>query len=102
MFRCDFCRAWNSTVWRGAGRIKELEDTLSAEQNLAQQKDLRDMINHSKSELEASTDVEQQRQATEIEAAQQLRTEQDKLNALEIQLDDLVRKLGNPSERSTR
>ena len=85
-----------------AGRIKELEDTLSAEQNLAQQKDLRDMINHSKSELEASTDVEQQRQATEIEAAQQLRTEQDKLNALEIQLDDLVRKLGNLSERSTR
>ena len=60
------------------------------------------MINHSKSELEASTDVEQQRQATEIEAAQQLRTEQDKLNALEIQLDDLVRKLGNLSERSTR
>jgi hypothetical protein len=78
-----------------------LEDRLSAEQNLAQQKDFRDRINHSKSELEASTDVEQQRQATEIDATQQLRGEQDRLNALETQLDDLVRKLGNPSERPT-
>jgi hypothetical protein len=64
----------------------------------AQQKELRDRINHSKSELEDSTDLEQ-RQATEIEAEEQLRAEQDKLNALETQLDELVRKLGTPSEQ---
>ena len=44
--------------------IKRLEDALSVEENLTQQKKLRDGINHSKSELEDSTDVEQQRQAT--------------------------------------
>ena len=81
--------------------IKRLEDTLSAEENLVQQKDLRERINHSKSELEDSTDV-QQRQATEIDAEQQLRVEQDKLSMLETQLDELVRKLGNPSEQPGR
>ncbi len=80
--------------------IKRLEDTLSAEENLAQQKELRDRINHSKSELEDSTSIEQQRQAGEIEAEQQLRTEQDKLTMLETQLDELVRHLSNPSEQS--
>ena len=84
-----------------AVNIKRLEDALSAEQNLVQQKELREAINHSKSELEDSMDVEQ-REAREIEAAQQLRTEQDRLNALETQLDELVRKLGNTSERPTR
>jgi len=82
--------------------IKRLEDALSVEQNLTQQKELRDGINHSKSELEDSTDVEQQRQATEIEAEQQLRTEQDKLALLETGLDELVRNMGNPGEQSTR
>ena len=81
--------------------IKRLEDTLSAEENLVQQKELRERINHSKSELEDSTDV-QQRQANEIEAEQQLRVEQDKLSMLETQLDELVRKLGNPSEQPGR
>jgi chromosome segregation ATPase len=77
---------------------KRLEDALSAEENLAQQKNLRDMINHSKSELELATDEEQQLQMLEFEAGQQLRTEQDKLTALETQLDELVRKMGNPSQ----
>ena len=85
-----------------ADDIKRLEDTLSAEQNLAQQKGLQDALNHSKSDLEASVDIAQQRQAAEIDAERQLRTEQDKLNGLETQLDELVRKLGNPSEQSRR
>jgi hypothetical protein len=33
---------------------------------------------------------------------QQLHPEQDKLNALETQLDELVRKLDNPGEQSGR
>ena len=81
--------------------IKRLEDALSAEEDPAQQKELRERINHSKSELEDSTDLEQ-RQATEIEAEQHLRTEQDKLTMLEGRLDELVRKLDNPSEQSSR
>jgi DNA repair exonuclease SbcCD ATPase subunit len=81
--------------------LKRFEDALSAEQNPVQQKELRDMINRAKSELEESTYVEQC-QATEIEADQQLRAEQDKLNALETQLDELVRKLGNSSEQPGR
>src|SRR6202041_2590494 len=78
--------------------LKRFEDALSDEQNPAQQKELRDRINVSKAALENSTYVEQC-QAAEIEAEQQLRAEQDKLNALETQLDELARKLGNPSEQ---
>jgi UDP-N-acetylglucosamine transferase subunit ALG13 len=84
-----------------AADLKRLEDMLSSEENLVQQKELRDRINHSKSELEESTDL-QQRQANEIEAEQQLRVEQDKLGMLETQLDELVRRLGNPSEQHGR
>ncbi len=87
---------------RVAADVKQLEDSLSAEGNLAQQRDLQDRVTHFKSELEASTDEGQQRQATEIEAERHLRTEQDKLNALETQLDELVRNLGNSSEQSGR
>jgi DNA repair exonuclease SbcCD ATPase subunit len=78
--------------------LKRFEDALSDEQNPAQQKELRDRINISKAELENSTYVEQC-QVAEIEAEQQLRAEQDKLDALETQLDELVRKMGNPSEQ---
>ena len=82
--------------------LKRFEDVLSDEQNPGQQKELRDRINHSKVELESSETYVEQCQATEIEADQQLRAEQDKLNALETQLDELVRKLGNPSEQAGR
>jgi hypothetical protein len=81
--------------------LKRFEDTLSAEQNPSQQKELRDRINVAKSELEDRTYVEQC-QTTEIDAEQQLRTEQDKLTMLEAQLDELVRKLDNPGEQSGR
>jgi DNA repair exonuclease SbcCD ATPase subunit len=83
--------------------LKRLEEALSAEENLVRQKELRDTIDHLKSEVEDSTEV-QQRQATEIEAEQQMRAEQDKLTVLETQLDELVRKLGSSGEpgRSVR
>jgi chromosome segregation ATPase len=87
---------------RVAADIKHLEDSLSAEENLTQQKELRDRINDSKFELEESTTTEQRFQATEIEAAQQLRSEQDKLTMLEGQLDELVRKLDVPTEQPSR
>jgi hypothetical protein len=70
--------------------LKRFEDALIDEQNPAKQKELRDRINVSKAELEDATYVEQC-QTAEIEAEQQLRPEQDKLNALETQLDELVK-----------
>ncbi|MGA9305257.1 MAG: hypothetical protein WBW31_07640 [Candidatus Sulfotelmatobacter sp.] len=75
--------------------VKQLEDTLSSEGNLTQQRELQGRIAQSKTELEASTDEEQQRQATEIDAERQLRTEQDKLNALEAQLDGIIKAIGD-------
>ena len=80
--------------------LKRIEDALIDEQNPVKQKELRDRINVSKAELEDATYVEQC-QTTEIDAEQQLRPEQDKLNALETQLDELL-KLDNPGEQSGR
>src|ERR1700687_575289 len=78
--------------------LKRLEDALSAEQNPEQQKELRDRINLAKSELEESADVEPF-QAAEAEADQQLRIEQEKLSALETQLDELTGNLNKTDER---
>jgi len=78
--------------------LKRLEDALGAEQNPEQQKELRDRINNAKSELEESAYIEQY-QSAEAEADQQLRIEQDKLNALEAQLDDLTGDQGKPDEQ---
>src|ERR1700756_858552 len=78
--------------------LKRLEDGLSTEQNPEQQKELRDRINNAKSELEESTYVEQY-QSAEADADQQLRIEQDKLNALEAQLDDLAGDLDKTDEQ---
>jgi hypothetical protein len=83
-----------------AAEIKHFEDDgPSAGENQAQ---VDQALKRAKSDLEASTNLEQQRQTTEIEAEQQLRTEQDKLNSLETQLDELVRNVENPSEQSGR
>jgi len=82
--------------------IKRLENSLSAEENPTQQKELRDRIDQSKSELEELTVVQQQFQGAEIDAEQQLRSEQDKFAMLEGRLDELVRKLGNPGEQASR
>jgi chromosome segregation ATPase len=83
-----------------AAGVKQLEDALSAEENLLQRRELQDRLSHSKSELEDFTSIAQQLQAAEIEGEQRLRAEQDKFDALETQLDDLVKKLGNSSEQS--
>jgi chromosome segregation ATPase len=85
-----------------AAEAKRLEDALGAEENLQQQKALQDRINHVKSDLEVTGDTEQQRQAAEIQAEQQLRAEQDKLTALETQLDERTRSMGNSVDQSGR
>ncbi len=85
-----------------AGELKRTKDAMGAEENLQQQKILQERINRAKSDLEVTGDTEQQRQATEIQAEQQLRAEQDKLSALETQLDELVRRMGNSVEQSDR
>jgi len=82
-----------------AAEIKHFEDEAPNGENAAQ---VEEALKRAKSDLEASTNLEQQRQATETEAEEQLRTEQDKLNSLETQLDDLVRNMDNPSEPSDR
>jgi chromosome segregation ATPase len=57
-------------------------------------------LSRAKADLDASTSLAQQRQAIETEAEQQLRTEREKLERLENQLDELVRAMGNASEQS--
>ncbi len=79
---------------------KRLEDELSAEENPQQQKLLQDRISHTKSEMEVTANMEHQRQAAEIQTEQQLLDEQDKLNALEAQLDELIRKMSSSVEQS--
>lgn len=83
-----------------AAKIKHFEDEApNAGENAAQ---VEEALKRVRSDLEASTNLEQQRQATEIEAEEQLRTEQDKLNSLETQLDELVKNMGTNSEQSGR
>jgi len=73
-----------------ASEAKRLEDELNTAENPQQQNDLQDRIKHIKSDLEVIGSLSQQQQTTEIQAEQQLREEQDKLTALESQLDQLV------------
>jgi chromosome segregation ATPase len=81
-----------------AAEIKHLEeDAPNAGESAAQ---VEDAVRRVKSDLEAATVVEQKRQAIETEAEQQLRTEQDKLNTLEVQLDELVREMGSSNVQS--
>ena len=80
-----------------AAEIKHFEDEAPNGENAAQ---VEEALKRAKSDLEASTNLEQQRQATETEAEEQLRTEQDKLNSLETQLDELIRDMGDAGEPS--
>jgi chromosome segregation ATPase len=84
-----------------AAQVKQLEDALSGAENPQQQADLQDRIKHVKSDLEIAGSIVQQHQTAEIESEQQLREEQDKLNALESQLDELIRTMGNSNEKSS-
>ena len=78
--------------------LKRLEEELNAAENAQQQADLQDRIKHIKSDLEIAGNIAQQRQATEIQAERQLRDEQDKLAAIEGQLDELIRAMGSASQ----
>jgi chromosome segregation ATPase len=74
--------------------LKRLEEDLSAEQIPAQQKALQDQTDKLKADLEASTKMMDQDQQAEIEYEQKLRNEQDKLDALDAELDDIVKSMG--------
>ena len=75
--------------------VKQLEDHSPNPGETAEQ--VEEVVNRAKADLEVSTNLEQQRQATEAEAAQQLRTEQEKLSRLETQLDELAKNVSNPA-----
>jgi hypothetical protein len=79
---------------------KRLEDALNSAETPEQQAGLQDGIKRAKSELEVLANVAQQQQTTEIQAEQQLRDEQYKLGAIESQLDELIRVMGNVAETS--
>ncbi len=84
-----------------AEQVKQLEDTLNGADNPQQQADLQDRIKHVKSDVEITGNILQQHQTAEIEFQQQLREEQNKLTALEGQLDELIRAMGNSNEKSS-
>jgi DNA repair exonuclease SbcCD ATPase subunit len=73
-----------------SAEIRHLEEGASSGERTAQ---IEEAINSAKSDLEASTSLQQQRQAIETDAEQQLLTEQDKLNKLEAQLDEAETKI---------
>ena len=84
------------------GEAKRAQDSLEHTDNAAERKSLEDMVRYLKRRsLEAAED-EQQRQAKQIEAEEQLRIEQAKLNDLQTRLDELEKALqeshavGNP------
>jgi len=82
-----------------AAEIKHYEDAPSNGENTALAEAA---LNRAKSDLEASTNLAQQRQSIETEAELQLRTEQDKLNKLESLLDEIVEKIGSSHEEPSR
>jgi hypothetical protein len=78
--------------------IKRFEDAPNTGEDAVQ---LQDALNRAKSELEASTNLAQQRQSIETDAEEQMRTEQEKLSRLESLLDELVEKMGSSSEQQS-
>jgi hypothetical protein len=72
-----------------AASIKDMEDKVSNAQNPVERKRQEDLLAKFKAGLELQENSEQQSQARESEAEQDLRTEQAKLNALQGQLDVL-------------
>jgi chromosome segregation ATPase len=81
------------TVKRLAAELKLREDMQSNTQNPAERRDLEEMVPRLKAELESLRNAEQQQQAREAEAEQDLRSEQAKLTALQGQLDILDKSL---------
>ena len=80
-----------------AARLKQWEDNLDNNKEISSEdrKRIQAEISAKKQELEALAAVEQQQQAAEMEAEEQLRTEQAKLNELEERVDRLEKALDN-------
>jgi hypothetical protein len=77
---------------------KQIEESLPAP-DPQQQSDLLDKLNHVKSDLEVTGRMAQQQQTAETQVEQQTRAEEDKLNALEAQLDDLIGSMGDSNSK---
>ena len=73
---------------------KRLEEA-SPSTDPQEQSDLLDKINHIKSDLELTSRLAHEQQTAEIQAEEQLREEQDKLNRMEDQLDELMTNMDN-------
>ncbi len=78
---------------------KRIEESAPAT-DAQEQSDTLDRLHRVKSELEVVGRAVQQQQTSETEAEQQLREEQDKLNALEAQLDEFVATMGESNNKS--
>ncbi len=78
-----------------AAQIQQYNDVKEHIENPTAKKQFEDAIVQLQAKLEAQASEEQQRQAREIEADEQLRVEQGKLTALQDQLDQLDRELRN-------
>ncbi len=78
-----------------AAQIQQYNDVKEHIDNAAAKKHFEDAIVQLQAKLEAQAIEEQQRQARQIEAEEQLRLEQGKLTALQDQLDQLDRELRN-------
>ena len=76
--------------------MKRFEESLdSTEPSPARRKQIEGLIETNKAELESLAKQEQQGQTTEMQAEEQLRTEQAKLNELEERVDRLEKALDN-------
>jgi hypothetical protein len=83
-----------------ATEAKQAEDDGSRIQNAAERKNFEDMARYWKKKFEALADEEQQRQAKEIEAKEDMRLEQVKLSELQERLDELDKALGKVQSKS--
>lgn len=83
-----------------AGEVKQSEDFVSNTENSpTQRKALENRLSELKTRLESLEGEEQQHQSREIEAEQQLRTEEVRLSDLRDQLDRLDKTLEDVSRR---
>jgi predicted nucleic acid-binding Zn-ribbon protein len=75
-------------------------DSQTLQALLSEVRELRQELHSSLAELEAAKNEEAQRQTAEIDAEQQLRTEQNNLDTLQAQLDEIVKELDNAGVQS--
>jgi chromosome segregation ATPase len=76
--------------------MKENEELIdNTEISPAARKDAQDVVSRIKPQLESAATEEQERQTREMEAEEQLRTEQAKLGGLEDRMDRLEKALGS-------